>query len=279
MQETKTKKYIKCTVFSRYYEHWPLSEPLLLHPRQIVLDSPPLALCSSPLLFHCLLHSLLNNISSSHLFLHWKTPGMLPMLRIRIRDPVLFGSLDPKPAWKKIGVRDSGSYIWELSNFFGVKNTSILCQFSVADLDPGGKNPDPGSGMKKNPDPGSTSRIRNTECYTYPTECGWKQTNKKCHKQIGSLQPITQYHGTDTGPSTMTYRWVPVDGLCLTMLLKTHWIRETDLLVNPGPYSGFWETQTEKLTKIRTDLSYYKILLNIFFLGLYQGLPITRKRI
>jgi hypothetical protein len=104
-----------------------------------------------------------------------------PVLRIRIRDPVLFdpcirdsdsgsgtwkkaGSgirdrkkLDPVPVWKKPGsesrINIPDHFSESLETVFWVKNTLILCYGSgiFLTLDPGsGKNiPEPSSGMEK----------------------------------------------------------------------------------------------------------------------------------
>jgi hypothetical protein len=61
------------------------------------------------------------------------------MENIRIRDP----------GWKKIRIRDPrltslGHISESLVSIYWVNNTSILCQSSDVDPDPGRKNPDPG---------------------------------------------------------------------------------------------------------------------------------------
>jgi hypothetical protein len=83
------------------------------------------------------------------------------MYRIWIRDPVLSLLLDP--GWEKTGseIKFSDHISELLVTIFWVTNTSILCQFCVADLDPGSGMEKSRSGME-NGDPGKTSQICNT---------------------------------------------------------------------------------------------------------------------
>ncbi len=77
---------------------------------------------------------------------------------------MLFGRLDPDPGpgWKKSGSEiNIPDHISELSNTFWVKNAETLCQFRVAD-------PDPGCGAFLT---WETSRIRNTSL-NLPTGVG-----------------------------------------------------------------------------------------------------------